>query len=35
MVAAARTHQLLKIVALFDVKLLRHEHVVEPALLAA
>ena len=35
MVAAALTPQLVKIVALFDVKFVRHEHVVEPAFLAS
>ena len=32
MVAAARIPQCVKIVALFDVKFVRHEHVVDPAI---
>ena len=32
MVAAAPTPQLVKIVAFFDAKFVRHEHVVDPAL---
>jgi hypothetical protein len=35
MVAAAQSPEPVKIVALFDVKIRRHEHVIEPALLAA